>query len=568
LHVDTSRRLSETAKGSEAIGLMAEAFAVAQRVNDLLAGDAVNKAAARLRGGTSVLADMARDLERSTANVRTTRSTLLAALAQGQPGNVERAAFDAAQSAYATTQSEIEASFPRYAAYADPKPRDMLATMQLLEPDEVLVLFATSDMTGFNTADSGSVIALTRDGFVAAGLPARAEVEALARALRCSAALTDRHCGRAGGKTRGAFALDAETAEAGADFDLDLAYQAYEILLEPVADALKGKSTLIVVPDKALAAMPFHLMLTAAPDPHTGLREAPWLIRKMAVMIVPTVASLASLRDANAHSSAATRPFLGIGDPLIGASRTGPQPYDCTSPPDAGLFVAALTPTDAPVLRGGGDLADGQALASLTALPETRCELQAIARKMGAPDALLLGGQATEAEVKRLSDTGDLLAYRVLSFATHGLIAGEIGDNNAGLVLTPPDTPDANDDGLLTTAEIANLRLDAAFVLLSACNTAAGAKGRDEGLSGLASAFFLAGARSLLVSHWPVFSDAAARLTTTTFDALAANPGIGRAEALRRAMLAVLDDPGSTPAVIHPGWWGPFMIIGEGGTGR
>ena len=185
----------------------------------------------------------------------------------------------------------------------------------------------------------------------------------------------------------------------------------------------------------------------------------------------------------------------------------------------------------------------------------------------GTPDALLLNGAATETAVKGLSASGELARFRVLSFATHGLIAGEVGAENAGLVLTPPERPGAFDDGLLTTAEIAELRLDADFVLLSACNTAAGSARSDEGLSGLASAFFLAGARSLLVSHWPVYSDAATRLTSGMIAALAAEPGIGRAEALRRAMLAVLDDPGATDRMRHPAYWAPFMLVGDGAAG-
>ena len=148
----------------------------------------------------------------------------------------------------------------------------------------------------------------------------------------------------------------------------------------------------------------------------------------------------------------------------------------------------------------------------------------------------------------------------MISFATHGLIAGELGAANAGLVLTPT----LQDDGLLTTSEIAALRLDADFVILSACNTAAGSADRAEGLSGLASAFFLAGARSLLVSHWPVYSDAATRLTSGLVEAMASTPGIGRAEALRRSMLAVLDDPDATARSLHPAYWAPFLIAGEG----
>ena len=85
-----------------------------------------------------------------------------------------------------------------------------------------------------------------------------------------------------------------------------------------------------------------------------------------------------------------------------------------------------------------------------------------------------------------------------------------------------------------------------------------------EALSGLARAFFYAGARALLVSHWRVDSDAAVRLTTTTFAALQKNPAIGRAEALRRAMLATIDDT-ANPWNAYPDTWAPFSVIGEGG---
>lgn len=153
--------------------------------------------------------------------------------------------------------------------------------------------------------------------------------------------------------------------------------------------------------------------------------------------------------------------------------------------------------------------------------------------------------------------------YRVLHFATHGLVAGELnGLDEPALVLSPPDAASEADDGLLTAAEVAGLSLAAEWVVLSACNTAAGSDVGADALSGLARAFFFAGARGLLVSHWAVNSNAAVILTTQTFAALGRDAGIGRAEALRRTMLSMIaaGDP--------PAHWAPFILVGEGAARR
>jgi CHAT domain-containing protein len=126
-----------------------------------------------------------------------------------------------------------------------------------------------------------------------------------------------------------------------------------------------------------------------------------------------------------------------------------------------------------------------------------------------------------------------------------------------------PAAPSDLDDGLLTASEVAQLKLNADWVVLSACNTIAGDKPGAEALSGLARSFFYAGARALLVSHWAVDSAAATRLTSSTFDILQGDPSLGRAEALRRAMLAYLADT-SSPRNAYPAIWAPFEIVGEG----
>ena len=132
--------------------------------------------------------------------------------------------------------------------------------------------------------------------------------------------------------------------------------------------------------------------------------------------------------------------------------------------------------------------------------------------------------------------------------------------------MTPPDNATETDDGYLSASEIAALKLDADWVILSACNTAAGGADGAEALSGLARAFFYAGARALLVSHWSVYSDATVKLITGTISAMAADKSVGRAEGMRRSMLTLIDK--GAPDEAHPAFWAPFVVVGEGAAAR
>jgi CHAT domain-containing protein len=180
-----------------------------------------------------------------------------------------------------------------------------------------------------------------------------------------------------------------------------------------------------------------------------------------------------------------------------------------------------------------------------------------------------IGARATEREIKRLSASGDLARYRIVHFATHGLLAGQLtSSSEPGLILTPPTAATPEDDGYLSGSEIAALKLDADWVILSACNTAGGAGQGEaaEALSGLARAFFYSGARALLVSHWEVDSDAAVKLVTAAISELATNKRIGRGEALRRAMLALMADasrPKNWIPAAHPSVWALGRCAGK-----
>lgn len=191
-------------------------------------------------------------------------------------------------------------------------------------------------------------------------------------------------------------------------------------------------------------------------------------------------------------------------------------------------------------------------------LPETRDEVLQLAKILQADPRqdLVLGPEATRASVLKHSSSGQLAKKQVVVFATHGLLAGDLPNlNQPALAMAATKNP--SESPLLTLEDVLGLRLNADWVVLSACNTA-GADGKaEEAMSGLARGFFYAGSRSLLVTHWSVESESAMQLTTRTFSAYKAQTQMRRAEALRQAMLAVMATPNTaTPPIGRPTrWW-------------
>jgi CHAT domain-containing protein len=221
--------------------------------------------------------------------------------------------------------------------------------------------------------------------------------------------------------------------------------------------------------------------------------------------------------------------------------------------------------TNVPIHRGA--LVNLSAVRELAPLPETADEVCEAAALFGSgEDDVFLGNRATESNIKRLSASGELANYRIIHFSTQSLLAGEgvvFGVSESSLVFTPPALATAEDDGILTESEIATLKLDADWVILAACNTAASGYGKDEVFSGLARAFFYAGAQSLLVSQWYVDSRATVALVTKAFASLSRNPSIGPSGAVRQSMLEMIDN--GAPREAHPSVWAPFVVIGESG---
>ena len=166
----------------------------------------------------------------------------------------------------------------------------------------------------------------------------------------------------------------------------------------------------------------------------------------------------------------------------------------------------------------------------------------------------------------------DLSNRRVVMFATHGLVPGELdGLTQPALALSAPDvTGESKGDGLLTMEQILTLKLNADWVVLSACNTASGEGAGSEAVSGLGRAFFYAGARALLVSNWPVDSEAARLLMTDLFQRQQARAGQHKAVYLREAMLQMVQSTAARDpqgrmkySYAHPLFWAPFVVVGD-----
>ncbi len=284
----------------------------------------------------------------------------------------------------------------------------------------------------------------------------------------------------------------------------------------------------------------------ADPEAPADHRAPAWFMRRHAVSVLPTVGALAALRRVTAKTKA-TSAFVGIGDPALEGA-AGPA----RAIKAAGLFRGALAELDA--------------VKKVPPLTETAAGLRAAAKALGTNDSnLFLAKRATEGSLRR----GGLERYRVIDIAAPAVTAGPFnGLAEPALVLSPPDQASAEDDGLLTASEIAALKLDADWVVLTACVTAAadGAPAAD-GVAALARAFQHAGARVVAASHWMAPAEPTGALVAGVFDALKREPSIGRAEALRRAQLQMID-PSSPPEYGHPQSWGALALIGDGAPGR
>jgi tetratricopeptide (TPR) repeat protein/CHAT domain-containing protein len=571
---------------AQPLPLMYDVFETAQWAQNSEAALSLAQMAVRQGIGGSAAAQLVRERQDLVGEWRALDKVLLAA--RSTPPDKRNATSEASLSTrlsgidgrIAEIDKRMATEFPEYSVLLRPEPLTIKEAQQYLSANEALVLFLDTP-AGRSLNEETFIWVVTKGDmrWVKSELGTKALNERVA-ALRCGldAALWDDEPAAArcsdlvkAAPERDAFDnIRAETLP----FDANGAYALYKALFGPIEDVLKDKH-LLLVPSGALTQLPFQVLITDKPDPALSgteaLRRAQWLVRSHALTVLPSVSSLKALRQfaRNSHSS---RTLIGFGNPLLDGpdaryvTLAAAARFKTSCPELPKHRIAALTGKRRGVLplslRSG--VADVREIRSQVPLPETADELCAVAHDLGTSEKdIWLGDRATETEIKRLSEVGELAKYRIIHFATHGALAGQVGGNSEpGLILTPPATASERDDGYLSASEIVGLKLDADWVILSACNTAAGSAEGAEPLSGLARAFFYAGARALLVSHWAVASDVTVKLITGAVGRMASDKSIGRAEAMRQSMLALIDK--GEPLEAHPAYWAPFVVVGEG----
>jgi CHAT domain-containing protein/Tfp pilus assembly protein PilF len=520
----------------------ADSYNVLQFTSSSAAAEAVTKLAQRFAAGTDELATLVRKDQDLGAESEKLDKALIAAVSKA-PNERNQPAEDQLRKRLADIKTErdriqsvLSEKFPDYVALSKPQPLTLQDTQKLLANNEAVVAFDISNYKSY------AWVITNTEGFWT-------EIPATTKALNEQVQQL----------------RQSLTSKIGKPYDAALAHKIYKETFGPIATKIAGKIRLSIVASGALTSIPFAVLVTSDPS-GKSLKDIDWLIRSYAITVIPSIYSLKTMRAQGATSNA-SKPMIAFAEPVF--SKSARQ--------EAQAQQVALR--SLPSLYQGTQI-DIKALGKmLPPLPGTRKEVQAIAKELGVSSTdIKLGFDATETMVKQ----SKLDQYKIVYFATHGLVSGELEKFSKvkaepALVLTIPDNPTELDDGLLQASEIAGLKLNADWAVLSACNTASADAVGAEALSGLARAFLYAGAKSLIVSHWEVDDQVTANLMTKIFLAMKNNPKLSHGEALQQAMLSIIENAGSGSresrglvqpqaqenAAFHPRLWAPFVVVGE-----
>lgn len=290
--------------------------------------------------------------------------------------------------------------------------------------------------------------------------------------------------------------------------NLNLGGKLFDELLKPIKE-YREKTNLIVIPDGALHLVPFSAFVDGEG----------YVIKSHSIDISPSSTVFDLLNKRIQQKQTASMPYIGV------AAWT--QATD-----NRNRIVRAIL---------------GPERSQLVPLPDSRTEVESIAKDLPQPSTILLGADATEEHFKSLN----LDSTEVIHLALHGYTDLDYPDRSA--LIFAPDASGA-DDGLLQVREIRNLHLNAKLVTLSACNTGVGPVG-EVGVVNLVNAFIEAGADTVVSTLWEVDDHTTEPLMTDFYGQLASHKR--KVDALRSAELALISKG------VTPFYWASFQIVGD-----
>ncbi len=527
--MDMLERMNETVPGDKVAPLLkalssrgvsgphvADAFKYAQFARAPVIAQTMGLALARVALGDEEAARLIRDLqdlkqERDNAIAQLAQAQNQASAIAGQQAAIVQARLDDIGEQIAETERSVQSALPRYNLLLN-EPVAMGDVQSTLGPDEGLVMFRTAPegvLAFVVTANRGRLydLPLTED-----------ELRTRIAALRAP--------------------IDAATDYLD-PYDVSEAHDLFAALFGRFDSEIAGLSSLVIVPSGPLLSLPFPMLVTrpaSIPD-DANYSTIPWLVKRHAVTVVPSVQGFHFAR-AKAKPSQATLSFAGLG-------ATNPTAFETS-----GLMRNLEMPEQCET--------DINLLADLVPLQAAGEEIRQISSLVGQDSARLFDLEnLSETDVKNL----DFSEFRVVHFATHGLLPGTLACwPEPALVLGNVDDANPQDDGLLSASEIIDLEFDAELVILSACNTAFDKEFGGENLDSLSRAFFYAGARNIVVSHWAISDDATRELMVSLFSEL--KRGVSLSEALQRSQQALMLNTSTS----HPYFWSAFSFIGDAAT--
>lgn len=539
MHIDILMQLhrKDPAAGFDSVAIEASEKARSRSLLDLL-----NQASIDIRQGVEpVLLQQEHDLQQLLNSKAERQISLLSRNHTEEQATEMAKEITDITSQYEDILAKIRYSSPHYAALMQSSTLSLSGIMQNGPDDDTLFL-------EYLLGDERSYLwAVTKDSIHSYELPARPEIEKLARNLySCITSLSQIPEGLSTQQLR----IYQERIEAQYS---KIASSLSQVLLNPITSAL-GTKRLVIVADEALQYVPF----AALPDPSKaeidteGLQP---LVLNHEIISLPSLSVLAAMRNEIGGRASAAKtlailadPVYEYDDPRVDLSRVGGKRQ-------SGINILNKIPkknsTLPGYLRGQSNPSE---ILHFQRLPSAWREATSLAKLVSEQESKLAIG--FEANLS-LATSAELRQYRIVHFATHGMIYGT-HPQLYGIVLSLVDKEGHRQDGFLRLNEIYNLKLLADLVVLSACQTALGKEIRGEGLVGLTRGFMYAGVARIVASLWKVDDRASAEFMECFYKAML-RQHLTPSAALRAAQISMWKNPRWR----FPFYWAAFVLQGE-----